>query len=61
MSSTSFYGDCPLCGSALDMAFCPDTGEERLQCTECEWHKEPTIYIMVWTSPVTAFVNKNKS
>jgi len=39
MSSTSFYGDCPLCGSALDMAFCPDTGEERLQCTECEWHE----------------------
>ncbi len=35
--SSSFYGDCPKCGGGLDMAYNSDTGQERLQCTDCTW------------------------
>lgn len=34
------YGNCPECGSELDMAYCEATGEERLQCNDCNWHEE---------------------
>ena len=40
MKQAGFYGQCPECNGDLDMAYNESTGQERLQCTVCDWHQE---------------------